>query len=85
MSETTEFIIGSAVSCTDGACGELRHVVVGLICPRAQADLGEVAQDGHGPVAVGHDLVDVVGAGQGQGLLGYSLAGVAEEDFGFAA
>lgn len=28
MSETTEFTIGSDVSCTDGACGELRRVVV---------------------------------------------------------
>ena len=28
MSETTEFIIGSEVSCSDGACGELRRVIV---------------------------------------------------------
>lgn len=28
MSETTEFTIGSDVSCSDGACGELRRVVV---------------------------------------------------------
>ncbi|MGA2469095.1 MAG: hypothetical protein ABSG64_00205 [Solirubrobacteraceae bacterium] len=28
MSETTEFTIGSEVACSDGACGELRRVVV---------------------------------------------------------
>ena len=28
MTGTTEFIIGTEVSCTDGACGELRRVVV---------------------------------------------------------
>lgn len=28
MSETTEFTIGSDVSCSDGSCGELRRVVV---------------------------------------------------------
>jgi sporulation protein YlmC with PRC-barrel domain len=28
MSETTEFIIGSDVACSDGVCGELRRVVV---------------------------------------------------------
>ncbi len=28
MSETTEFIIGSEVSCSDGVCGELRRVIV---------------------------------------------------------
>lgn len=28
MSETTQFIIGSDVSCSDGSCGELRRVVV---------------------------------------------------------
>jgi sporulation protein YlmC with PRC-barrel domain len=28
VSETTEFIIGSDVSCSDGICGELRRVVV---------------------------------------------------------
>jgi hypothetical protein len=28
MSESTEFIIGSSVSCTDGPCGELTRVVV---------------------------------------------------------
>src|ERR1039458_1790401 len=28
MSETTEFTIGSEVVCSDGACGELRRVVV---------------------------------------------------------
>ncbi len=28
MSQPTDFIIGSDVSCTDGACGELRRVVV---------------------------------------------------------
>ena len=28
MSETTEFIIGSEVACSDGVCGELRRVVI---------------------------------------------------------
>ncbi len=28
VSESTEFIIGSSVSCSDGPCGELTRVVV---------------------------------------------------------
>ena len=44
MSETTEFIIGSAVSCSDGACGELRRVVVD---PVARALTHLVVEPGH--------------------------------------
>ena len=28
MSDTTQFIIGTEVACSDGACGDLRRVVV---------------------------------------------------------
>ena len=62
MSETTEFTIGSDVSCSDGACGELRRVVVDPIA-RALTHLVVEAKHGQG---MGHlvpvDLVSSAGA-----------------------
>jgi sporulation protein YlmC with PRC-barrel domain len=46
MSEPTEFIIGSEVSCSDGACGELRRVVID---PVARALTHLVVEPKHGP------------------------------------
>ncbi|MGD0809020.1 MAG: PRC-barrel domain-containing protein [Acidimicrobiales bacterium] len=45
MSEPTEFIIGSEVSCSDGACGELRRVVID---PVARALTHLVVEPKHG-------------------------------------
>ena len=50
MSEPTEFTIGSEVSCSDGACGELRRVVID---PVARALTHLVVEPKHGP-ARGH-------------------------------
>ena len=62
MSETTEFTIGSDVSCSDGACGELRRVVVDPIA-RALTHLVVEAKHRQG---MGHlvpvDLVSSAGA-----------------------
>ena len=58
MCETTEFIIGSEVSCSDGVCGELRRVVVDPVA-RALTHLVIEPRRGRG---TGHlvpiDLVD---------------------------
>ena len=57
MSEPTGFIIGSEVSCSDGACGELRRVVID---PVARALTHLVVEPKHGP-ARGHLVpVDLV-------------------------
>jgi sporulation protein YlmC with PRC-barrel domain len=45
MSDTTEFTIGSDVSCSDGACGELKRVVVD---PVAKALTHLVVEPKHG-------------------------------------
>jgi hypothetical protein len=62
VSETTEFTIGSDVSCSDGACGELRRVVVDPIA-RALTHLVVEAKHRQG---MGHlvpvDLVSSAGA-----------------------
>ena len=62
MSETTQFTIGSDVSCSDGTCGELRRVVVDPIA-RALTHLVVEAKHGQG---MGHlvpvDLVSSAGA-----------------------
>ena len=62
MSETTEFTIGSDVSCSDGACGELRRVVVD---PIARA-LTHLVVDAKHRQGMGHlvpvDLVSSAGA-----------------------
>jgi len=50
MSEPTEFIIGSEVSCSDSVCGELRRVVID---PVARALTHLVVEPKHGP-ARGH-------------------------------
>jgi sporulation protein YlmC with PRC-barrel domain len=50
MSEPTEFTIGSEVSCSDGACGELRRVVID---PVARALTHLVVEPKHGS-AKGH-------------------------------
>ncbi len=51
MSETTEFIIGSEVACTDGVCGDLRRVVIDPVAraithlvvePRHRRDAGHL-------------------------------------------
>jgi sporulation protein YlmC with PRC-barrel domain len=57
MSEPTEFTIGSEVSCSDGACGELRRVVID---PVARALTHLVVEPKHGS-AKGHLVpVDLV-------------------------
>ncbi|MHB1511094.1 MAG: PRC-barrel domain-containing protein [Acidimicrobiales bacterium] len=62
MSETTEFTIGSDVSCSDGTCGELRRVVVDPVA-RALTHLVVEAKHRQG---MGHlvpiDLVSSAGA-----------------------
>lgn len=61
MSESTEFTIGSDVSCSDGVCGELKRVVVD---PVAKTLTHLVVEPKHGSGA-GHlvpvDLVDSAG------------------------
>ena len=63
MSASTEFIIGTEVTCTDGVCGELRRVIVDPIArvvthlvvePPHRIKLGRLV-----PV----DLVDTTGEG----------------------
>ena len=57
MTGTTEFIIGTEVSCTDGVCGELRRVVVD---PVARALTHLVVEPKHG-VGRGHRVpIDLV-------------------------
>ncbi len=61
MSNTTEFTIGSEVSCSDGVCGELERVVVD---PVAKALTHLVVEPKHGSGAgrlVPVDLVDSAG------------------------
>jgi len=62
VSETTQFIIGSDVSCSDGSCGELRRVVVD---PIARVITHLVVEEKHRQ-GTGHlvpiDLVDSSGA-----------------------
>ena len=55
MSETTEFTIGSEVTCSDGVCGDLRRVVVD---PVARALTHLVVEPRHQP-GTGH-LVPIV-------------------------
>ena len=51
MSETSQFIIGSEVACTDGVCGDLRRVVIDPVAraithlvvePRDRQDAGHL-------------------------------------------
>ncbi len=51
MSETTRFIIGSEVACTDGVCGDLKRVVIDPVAraithlvvePRNRRDVGHL-------------------------------------------
>jgi hypothetical protein len=70
MSDTTEFIIGSEVSCRDGGCGQLRRVIVD---PIARTLTHLVVEPRHRR-ATGHlipiDLVATDGAiGRVQGLV----------------
>jgi sporulation protein YlmC with PRC-barrel domain len=63
MSDTTEFTIGSAVACSDGACGDLRRVVID---PVARALTHLVVEPSHRPGngrLVPLDLVESTGKG----------------------
>jgi sporulation protein YlmC with PRC-barrel domain len=63
MSQPTEFTIGSEVSCRDGACGELRRVVID---PVARALTHLVVEPKHGS-AKGHLVpVDLVASASGR-------------------
>jgi sporulation protein YlmC with PRC-barrel domain len=65
MSETTEFSIGSEVSCSDGVCGDLRRVVVDPVA-RALTHLVVEAKHGSG---VGHLVpIDLVASTPAQGI-----------------
>jgi len=65
MSETTEFSIGSEVSCGDGVCGDLRRVVVD---PVARALTHLVVEPRHGQ-GVGHLVpIDLVASTPAQGI-----------------
>src|SRR5579862_8531101 len=57
MSDTTEFTIGSDVSCSDGACGELQRVVVD---PVAKTLTHLVVEPNHGSGEVRLVPVDLV-------------------------
>ncbi len=78
MAETTRFVIGAEVSCSDGACGQVRRVVVD---PVAEAVTHLVAGPEH-PHGLGRLVpVDLIGAVAGQIRLRCTLAEFARLDW----
>jgi hypothetical protein len=65
LSESTEFILGSGVSCSDGPCGQLTHMVPGALGKPADGQDHKLSAPSYGRGGMG--LAMAVGTGLGSG------------------